>query len=1087
MSFKNALLPVITTLFVAGAITAQAQDDDDSAGMEEVVVRGIRAADMNAREAERMKDIFSSVISQDDVGNFADQNVAEALQRLPGITLQKNDGQAEFVNLRGLGPGFVGVTIDDSELASASSNGRAVGLNAIPADLMGSIEVFKSLTPDMDLNAIAGKVNVKSINAFDRGRDSLKLTVQGSEHGQRGEFSPKATLIGTKLLADDTIGLAASLSYEDRSTDINQISAEGDDVLKYIRLSQPYIGENDPNVVLSRLPALSSTQYMLSGQVDPYIDSPRMLIPEQFENRQDQTVRTRIGATLDFGWHPTANSEYFFRYAYTDFTDDELTWRENYRFINGDEHYFIGDVDPSENFFLLSNTDLRHRVAIEKYTEITDDYSIGGENTFGNWAFDYEYHISNSERENPDDRRVQFRIRALPMYGQVYKNDIRAAIVSQTQYQQLIDTSGATDYDLRGIGGMNGFQSGFAEGVEGYQLGARRQPNMAYDEILLEAGTRTDELDSIKFNVRKEFTKTRILNLMDLNYIKAGFQAKSRERLNLQSQLSVNPGDIGTGGCVNPDGSENRDCLTWYNTSLGRAGFATYTPRFDRFDHDMITLEDAELLMANTRLIPESLDPDRSGASSLDDNYAAYEDTVDVYFMGEFQVADGATLIAGARYVETEYGSVGWLTLRHDRFLKDDGIIRDIAIPLGDPDTGGYAINEYNGVYPGAHLRYEITDDLLFRAAVWTSYSRPGFGDANVSAKFSDRVVLCTDAPVEGRPVCSDNLKDDLGVGDETVQDLDQYVREHFSLAPGGNSLKVGNSDLQPLDSINFDTSLSWYGEGQFFEVAVFYKDIENYIVDVRGIDVARNNLPLAIQRALDQVDVNVNGGADPNRNQNVFAIDPNFVFRDVSTTINGDKATVYGLEATYNKFFNEGLLNGFFLQSNLTLLSSSADAGETVRADETPLPNQADVTANLTVGWENEQYSVRLINNYRSEVLKEIGACSAADIAADAEWAAQNDASNSGALSGATGTGVVYAENCQRYADVFHDDIYSLDFKATYSPWENVKFYLDVLNVTEDVDVFFYRGNEFSGGNLLNFTEGVGRTYQAGVNYTFW
>lgn len=1072
---RYRLLPLLIAMVPVGILNAQdaskAAPDKNDEYIDEIIVQGVRQADLNARAIERDRDVYSSVIAPDDVGNFADQNVAEALQRLPGVTLQKSDGQGEFVNIRGLGPGFVSVTLNNSELASASSAGRAVGLNTIPADLMGSIEIFKSLTPDMDLNSIGGKVNVNSVTAFDRGKDSLRVTLQGMLHEQRGEFSPKATIIGTKLLADDTIGIAASLSYEERATDINQIDADNSDGLQYIRQSRPYIGDSD---LQGRPSALSSTQFMnrfydgLSTEADPYVDSPRMLIPVEFEVGQNDSVRTRIGATLDFGWRPTDTSEYFVRYAYTDYTDEELTLRENYRFINSDDFRYIATVVPEDNFFALANTDLRHRVFIQEFNDITEDVAVGGENRFDDWSIDYEYHQSNSERKNPDDRRVQFRTRALPMYGQLYQEDIHAAIIDGSQIQQLADQAGA-EYDGISVPGTGGFVAGFSEGVQGYQFGARRQPNMVYDNILLESGLRTDDLQSLDFNARKDFADAKLFNF-NVNYIKAGIQVKERDRDNQQAQIDINPGDYPLGLC-----NEDRDCLTYGNSSLGGAGFATYTPRFERFDHDLVTLNAAEFLLANTRMIPENLDPDRSGASSLDNNYSVYEDSSAAYLMAEFQVLDNATLITGARYVQTEYGSTGWLTLRHDRFAQEDGILRDIAIPLGGPN-GGFAVNKYDGIYPGAHFRYDIRDDLLFRAAIWSSFTRPAFDKANVYAEFDGRAVLCTDAPLTNEESCGDNLTDDLGA----TGDLDQYARDHFSLAPGGNSLNFGNSELNPMQAVNFDTSLSWYGEeGDFFEVALFYKDIADYIVDIRGVDVSRSNMPLAMRQAIDQIDVNVNGSATPNRNQNVFAIDPNFVFRDVSTTINGDKAAVYGLETSYAHYFD----NGWFVNSNLTLLDSSADAGGTVRADKTPLPDQADVTANLTVGWENEKFSARLINNYRSEVLKQIGTCSRADIAADAEWARLNDAENPDALPGATGSGVQYTENCQRWADVFQDDIFSMDFKATYSPWENVKLYLDVLNITEDVDVFFYRGNEYSRGNVLFFTEGIGRTYQVGVN----
>src|SRR5690606_16518069 len=210
--FRKRLLPAMIAVAASGALSSHAQTADESQVKEEIVVTGVRNAELNARESERNKDIFSSVIAQDDAGNFADQNVAEALQRLPGITLQKTEGEGRYVAVRGLGPGFVTVSMNGAELASAGGDvgggdSRAFALDALPADLLGSIEVFKSLTPDMDLNSIGGTVNVNTVTAFDRGRDTFKVNLQNYYQDFREEHSPKISIQGSKLFADDTIGV----------------------------------------------------------------------------------------------------------------------------------------------------------------------------------------------------------------------------------------------------------------------------------------------------------------------------------------------------------------------------------------------------------------------------------------------------------------------------------------------------------------------------------------------------------------------------------------------------------------------------------------------------------------------------------------------------------------------------------------------------------------------------------------------------------------------------------------------------------------------------------------------------------------
>jgi iron complex outermembrane recepter protein len=375
-----------------------------------------------------------------------------------------------------------------------------------------------------------------------------------------------------------------------------------------------------------------------------------------------------------------------------------------------------------------------------------------------------------------------------------------------------------------------------------------------------------------------------------------------------------------------------------------------------------------------------------------------------------------------------------------------------------------------------------------------TSYTRPGFGQAAARAEFSDRVKLCRETPLNQgeaneRARCSDHITGDLGAQPQTNPNHPDYFADfmarELSLAPGGNALRLGNTDLVAMESINYDMSLSWYGDGgRFAEVAIFYKDIENYVTDVRGLSIARSALPQNVRDALDVIDsTNASQSHRTDFNRDVFKIDEDFVFHNVNTAINGDKAYVYGMELSYSHFFD----SGFFLTSNLTLLNSRADAGESVRAEKTRMPNQADVTSNLTLGWENDMFSARLIGNYRSKILTQIGTCSQADIDRDAEWARLNDASNPDALPGAVGDGTIHSEYCQRWSDVFHDATVNLDIKLTYNLNPDIKFYFDVMNVTEDVDVFYYRGNQHSGGNVVYRSEGLGRTYQAGVNVRFW
>ena len=407
--FKKRLLPVFVAMAATGSLPAQAQDSSDSALEEEIIVTGVRNAELNARQSERNKNIFSSVISQDDAGDFADQNVAESLQRLPGITLQKTEGEGRFVSVRGLGPGFVTVQQNGAELASAGSDDRSFALDSIPADLLGSIEVFKSLTPDMDLNSIGGAVNVKTVSAFDRKRDSLRLTVQGSYQENAEEYSPKVSLQGTNLYADDRIGIGYSLSWEKRKTETYEVLHHETNDMRFIQQDLPNIDpvEGDP--------------------------ATTMLIPFEFQNRQETAERTRMGGSFDVGFRPTDNSEYYVRSSYTELEDLDLAWREYYRFGQAQAHDIVY-VDPASGVFGVVDADIQQQMFIQEGTSSTAALSAGGKNIFdmssGNLTFDYEYAWSEGEFEKPDGKRVQFRERDLPLIGKSGKEYMVGQAVS---------------------------------------------------------------------------------------------------------------------------------------------------------------------------------------------------------------------------------------------------------------------------------------------------------------------------------------------------------------------------------------------------------------------------------------------------------------------------------------------------------------------------------------------------------------------------------------------------------------------------------------------------------------------------------
>src|SRR5215470_16283275 len=101
-----------------------------------------------------------NLVASDQIGSFPDPNAAEAVQRIPGIVVQRDQGEGRYVLIRGTEPRLSATTINGERIGTTENTSRQIPLDTIPADLMGAIEVTKALTPDMEGDSIGGRVNL---------------------------------------------------------------------------------------------------------------------------------------------------------------------------------------------------------------------------------------------------------------------------------------------------------------------------------------------------------------------------------------------------------------------------------------------------------------------------------------------------------------------------------------------------------------------------------------------------------------------------------------------------------------------------------------------------------------------------------------------------------------------------------------------------------------------------------------------------------------------------------------------------------------------------------------------------------------
>lgn len=192
--------------------------------LKEVVVIGDRLrGQAKAINQQKTNKNITNVISSDQVGRFPDANIGDALKRVPGITMQNDQGEARNIIIRGIAPALNSVTLNGDRIPSAEGDNRNVQMDLIPSDMIATIEVNKTLTPDMDADAIGGSVNL--ITRATPNGERISATVAGGYAPIRDQGIYTAGLVYGNRYFDNKLGAVLSGSYNNNNYGSDNIEA----------------------------------------------------------------------------------------------------------------------------------------------------------------------------------------------------------------------------------------------------------------------------------------------------------------------------------------------------------------------------------------------------------------------------------------------------------------------------------------------------------------------------------------------------------------------------------------------------------------------------------------------------------------------------------------------------------------------------------------------------------------------------------------------------------------------------------------------------------------------------------------------
>jgi iron complex outermembrane receptor protein len=223
---NNLSLAIGRTIFgaalVTGSIPTLAQNPSEAQPLlEEIVVTGGYAKSLEkAIDIKRSSVGFSDSIVATDIADFPEQNLAEALQRMPGVTIERNKGLGSRVNVRSLPSEFTHVSINGLATASGSG-GRDVEFDIFASEIIQSVTVQKSPTAADEEGGIAGSVLISTARPFDYNEPKLVVSAEGAHNSISEEIDPKVSFLASNTFGDWGALVSFSMAERTNRTDSN--------------------------------------------------------------------------------------------------------------------------------------------------------------------------------------------------------------------------------------------------------------------------------------------------------------------------------------------------------------------------------------------------------------------------------------------------------------------------------------------------------------------------------------------------------------------------------------------------------------------------------------------------------------------------------------------------------------------------------------------------------------------------------------------------------------------------------------------------------------------------------------------------
>ena len=728
----------VAMLFAQSPVFAQAAapatTPKTTGELEEVVVTGIRAGLRNSLEIKRESIQIVDAISAEDIGDFPDKNLSEALQRVTGVQISRQDGEGRSVSVRGAEANLVRVEINGTGALplSVGAGDRAVDFRDLPVEFVSRIEVVKTPTADMTEGGIS-TVRIVTRRPFDSPEPYIAGSAQAVYSDLAEQTDPKLAVFGSRLFLDGTLGALLSLQWEKRHLYDSVANTTG-----WNRFAS---GTAVPPVC-SASPARGALRndFNADGTCDWYPQIPR------FQNNRRETERRAFSTVLE--WRPTDDFKAFWDLTYARGKEDV---NNSLLQLNADGGLFdyanttVGADNTVTHIELTGNgangtfpLDLSYRSILGSLTRAQYTTVLGTQWDVGQFTLDGRVDYSNAKVHNDEINSTA------TVFG------LTRAVVDYT------GSLGAPNITIPGVDLNSG------QGVN------------RIDAVYNPRDNNTDEI-SASFNVAYRPAN---LNWLQL---KAGIQQHNYETDQVLRQktvrVSCRPADAASANnvvaaqvpCATLEGimdaTARTNPLEFFST--GDLGY----PNGTRYWNESTYATIAAVLAAGGAANPlaGTLDPYATNTNTNTqgtflaylDNWSVEEKTTGYFTQAQFEFPDLALPLSGnvgVRYVDTETNSSGYTRVQQGSV---------ITFPVGSIDGG------YTQALPSMNLKVSLLPEtLVARFAAAKVMARPS--PSQLAIRRSLDIVGLTGS--RGNPALLPFLSTDFDLGLEWYFSAESYA-----------------------------------------------------------------------------------------------------------------------------------------------------------------------------------------------------------------------------------------------------------------------------------------------------------------------